>query len=238
MYQLVIVITIAVLATVVASRLSNSHIHLDGHTLRRSALLVMLIGAGFFTLFIVGEIMSSQGVGFGSMYVALFLTPLVVLSLLASSEPTLSRIALSFAVVSVIAFNFFTVFTFDSWRTFENIHGPIGSIAIVVVEIPLAIHACYRDTRIASYFLIYLGIVPSLLRAVAIGHLTLGQLQHFFTTSGFSPSLIVGAMLLWSTYLPEHAIQLKRASQPRHSSQPAHPLQPEHSSQSSTTAHA
>ena len=238
MYQLVIGLAVALVATVVATRRFSKQIHLDGHTLRLAALLVMLTGAGFFTLFIVGETMSSQGVGFGSMYVALFFTPLIVLILLASSEPRLSRIALSFAVVLVIAFNLATVLAFDSWRTFENIHGPIGSIAIVVIEIPLAIHAYYRDTRLASYFLIYLGIVPAILRAVAMGHLSLGQLQHFFTTTGFSPSLIVGVMLLGSTHLPEHAIQLKRATHQERSSLPKHSLQPEHSSQSSTTAHA
>ena len=203
MYSYIAIGVVVLIALVVSARRYGSRIHLDGHTLRLAGLAVMLTGAGFFSLFVIGEIMADPGGGVGAFYIALFLTPLIALSVLAWSAPSISRYALTTATLAVMAFDVWTIITFDTWRTFEDDHGPLVTIAILIVEIPLAIHAYHRDTRVASLALIYLGIVPPILRAVAMGNFELSALQHLLMTSGFSPSLLVGALFLWSTFRPE-----------------------------------
>ena len=203
MYQYIAIALVVAIAVFLMVFRPTGRVHLDGHTLRLVALLIMLTGSGFFSLFIVGEIMTDPGGSTGVFYVILFLAPLLLLSVLAWVAPTISRYALAITTLGVIAFDIWTTIYFDTWRTFEDKNGPLVTIAIVVVEIPLAIHAFHRDTRITSFALMYLGLVPPILRATALGTFEFGSLQHLLTTTGFSPTLIVGAIYFWSTFRPE-----------------------------------
>ena len=203
MYTDIIIAVAVLIALVVAARHYGTRVHLDGHTLRLVALVIMLAGAGFFALFVIGEIATDPGGATGTFYITLFVAPLLFLSVAAWNFPTISRYALGITTVAVVAFDVWTIVNFDSWREYEDQHGPIVTIAILVVQIPLAIHAYHRDTRISGLTLMYFGLVPPLLRSIAIGDFNLGSVQHLLTLSGFSPSLVVGALYFWSTFRPE-----------------------------------
>lgn len=207
MYQTIfVVVIVALVITGVMARASKKSLHINEHLIKQIALSIMLIGAGFFTLFVVGEVMTEPGGLKGAGFAALFLAPLLTLSFIAWRMPKISRIALSVATLTVVIFDIWTSVTFDTWRAFEDRNGPIVTIAILVIEIPLAVHAYYRDTRIASLALIYLGIVPPLLRAIAMGNFDSGALQRILTMSGFSPSILVGLMFLWSSFLAKEPV--------------------------------
>ena len=198
---LLVVVIIALLIVGIAVRMRHRSIQLNEHLIKMIALSIMLISAGFFTLFVVGEIMADPGGVESAIMAAIFLIPLLTLSFIAWRSPKVSRMVLAIATVAVVTFDIWTAVTFDTWREFEDRNGPIVTIAILVIEIPLAVHAYYRDTRLTSLTLIYLGLVPPILRAIALGDFDSGALQRMLTMSGFSPTLLVGVLFLWSSFL-------------------------------------
>lgn len=207
MYQTIfVVVIIALVIAGVAARTRSKSIQINEHLMKVIALSIMLIGAGFFTLFVVGEVMTDPGGLKGAGFAALFLFPLLTLSYIAWRIPKASRIVLSVATLAVVIFDIWTAATFDTWRVFEDRNGPIATIAILAIEIPLAVHAYYRDTRIASLALIYLGLIPPLLRAIAMGNFDSGAIQRILTMSGFSPSLLVGLIFLGSSFLDNEPV--------------------------------
>ncbi|MBU6347802.1 MAG: hypothetical protein KGQ38_04240 [Actinomycetales bacterium] len=204
MIQTVFVVALVILLAVwFIFRKQFGKIHFTRKTLRVIALGVMLIGAGFFALFVVGEMMTDPGGTKGLLFSLLFLAPLIGLSLIAWRLPETSRIILAIGFVAVAILDIWTSANYDSWRNFEDRNGPIGTIAILALEIPLAVHAYYRDTRMASFALIYLGLVPPLLRSWAAGTFETGTLTRLITMSGLSPALLVGVLFLISSFLPK-----------------------------------
>ena len=150
-------------------------------------------------LYLIGRIMADPIAGVGAFDVALLLTALMVLVLFAWEIPQLSRYSLLIATPCVILIVAYSAIAQDRSFMFEYTHGPVISAALVAVELPIGIHGYFRDTRVASYTLMYLGIVPLVLRAVSEGDYAMNHVHHMFISSGYLPSIFVGALLLWST---------------------------------------
>lgn len=175
--------------------------------LRRCGFGLMAFGTVFFVAFAAGEAVSDPGGLAAVGLISAWFVPLAGLITFAWFAP---RSALPvFAGLTVLALSAAALAAAqsDSWRRFEDDHGPVRTIAVFVLSAALAVYGLHR-TREAGWLLVTLGVVPLALSSLG-SHLALGSL-----TVAVTPALITGVLYLIAARL-EHG-PTSVAHLPRH----------------------
>jgi peptidoglycan/LPS O-acetylase OafA/YrhL len=131
--------------------------------------------------------------------VALWLVPMVGLSLFAWFRCDRARPILTALTAMVVALSVWYVFDSHAWRTFENAHGPVRGIAIFALSAAIAVFG-YRRPRWGGILLLVACVIPVLLSALASGGFGMSSLGALT-----APAIITGALYLWSSGIEESA---------------------------------
>ena len=166
--------------------------------LRRTAFGIMAFVTVVFGLFLTGETIADPGGLAAVGWIAAWLVPLAGLVVLAWYGPTFALRAFVALTVAVLGLTLWAVAQSDSWRTFEDNHGPVRTIVVFVLTAAIAVYGLHRP-REAGWLLVTLGVVPLVLSRLS-GHLALGSLVVAVT-----PALIAGVLYLIAAHLDGRA---------------------------------
>jgi hypothetical protein len=169
---------------------------------RRTGQVLRTLGLGFGSLFsgaalvfIVGEATSDPGGVAGVAVGALVVLPTAALVVLAWYRPPAAiRVIGSLVAVVVVAAIWFAADA-GGWRGFENAHGPVRAVSIVVLAPALALLG-WRRPQTAGLMLVTLGLAPLLVASAAsrVGSPSLVAVSL--------PVLIDGVIFLLATEAP------------------------------------
>lgn len=162
--------------------------------LRRTAFGLMAFVTAFFAAFVVGETISDPGglTAFG--WIGLWFIPLAALIVLAWFRPPFASPVFVGLTAAVLAMTAWAVVQSDSWRSFEDEHGPVRTIVVFVLTSAIAVYGLHRP-REAGWLLVVLGVFPLALSSLG-GHLALGSLLVAVT-----PALLAGVLYLIAAHL-------------------------------------
>jgi len=136
---------------------------------RRAPRLIAVGLAGLFAVlggaFIVGSVMDDPGGLVAIGLIALWLVPMAGLCALAWRAPALAARVLSCLAALVVAGAIWFALDPHAWRTFENGHGPVRTIGVFALMLPLALLG-WRRPEIAGTLLLVVGVVPVVVAAV------------------------------------------------------------------------
>ncbi|HZC50951.1 MAG TPA: hypothetical protein VE441_00430 [Mycobacterium sp.] len=162
--------------------------------LRRTGFGFMALVTVIFAVFVIGETVSDPGGLAAAGWIAAWLIPLVGLILLARYLPSVALRVFVALTLAVLAVTVWAVAASDSWRSFEDDHGPVRTIMVFVVSAALGVYGLRRP-REAGWLLVTLGVLPLALSSLA-RNLALGSLAAAVT-----PALIAGPLYLIAAYL-------------------------------------
>lgn len=173
---------------------SASH-HTD--VTRPMVLIVLAIGglvAAFWTLFMAGEILTDPGGWLGLALVCVWLLPMLGLSALALLRPSWAAPVLVALVGLWVAGSALTVVYAESWRQFEDTHGPVSLIVLVALCVPLL--ALGRDRSLLAGVLLLVAVATPILAGVfwVIGGAGLGGTLALAVIA--TPFVVLGAVLV------------------------------------------
>ena len=173
---------------------TSSH-HTD--VTRPMVLIVLAIGglvAAFWTLFMAGEILTDPGGWFGLALVCMWLLPMLGLSALALLRPSWAAPVLVALVGLWVAGSALTVVYAESWRQFEDTHGPVSLIVLVALCVPLL--ALGRDRSLLAGVLLLVTVATPILAGVfwVIGGAGLGGTLALAVIA--TPFVVLGAVLI------------------------------------------
>jgi hypothetical protein len=157
--------------------------------LRRTAFGVMAFVTVFFGVFVVGETIGDPGGLAAVGWIAAWFVPLAGLVVLAWYRPAFALYVFVALTVAVLGLTVWAGVQSDSWRTFEDDHGPVRAIVVFVLTAAIAVYGLHRP-REAGWLLVTLGVVPLALSGLG-GDLALGSLAVAVT-----PALIAGVLYL------------------------------------------
>ena len=191
-------IVVAVVLLVV-SYLRHRDAESRARSLRRSGFGLMFTYAALGSLFIIGETFSDPGGWAAVGWVALWLVPMVSLSLFAWFRCDRSEPILMVLTGVIVASSVWYAFDSDAWRAFENRHGPVRGVAIFALSAAIATFG-YRRPRRGGVLLLVASAIPVLLSAVASSGLGLASLGALT-----APAIITGVLYLLSSHLEDSA---------------------------------
>ncbi len=193
LFPLLVIIVIMVLVVVYFARHPDSASR--ARFLKRAGFGLMAFVTAVFALFVVGETVDDPGGWAAAGLIALWLSPLAGLAALCWYRPSLAGRVLIGLTVMLVAVTVWATADSDSWRAFEDHHGPFRTIAVFVLTAAVAVLGVKR-TRLAGILLLVLGVMP--LAVSSLGHLRLGSLAVATT-----PALITGVLYLISAALDQ-----------------------------------
>ena len=158
--------------------------------LRRAGAAVVAVLVGFFLLFVIGETAADPGGWAAVGLIALWLVPLLGLVWLCRWRPDLAAPLLAGLTGVLRAFMVWTTATADSWRAFEDDHGPVRTIATFVLVAAVGVLGL-RRTRTAGVLLLVLGLGPQLIAGAS-------DLARGSLAAVSSPAVIAGLLYLAS----------------------------------------
>jgi hypothetical protein len=126
--------------------------------------VVLVLGglvAGFWTLFVAGEMLSDPGGWYGLILVLSWVVPMVALSALALLRPTWAAPLLVSLVSLWVAASIATIVYASTWQEFEDTHGPVSLIIMVALCVPL-IALGRTHSFLAGVLLLVVLVVPML----------------------------------------------------------------------------
>jgi hypothetical protein len=129
---------------------------------RKLGLYVMLAFGVLGGLFIAGESLSDPGGIVGLVTTAAWLFPMIIGCWLAWRRPMIAFPLLMIWSMSILGLLFWQALAPDWWRTVINSNGPIITIAMFALSVPLAIYGYDRRTRFVALILLGLPILAML----------------------------------------------------------------------------
>ena len=162
--------------------------------LRKCGLVLMGLLTFFVGAFIIGETVSDPGGVLAIGLIAVWLVPLIGLLALAWWRPDTATTVLGIITGLVVAVSLWSALTADTWSSFEDDHGPIRSIGVFAVCVPLALLG-WKRPKAAGIMLLVVTITPLLASLAAWGGAT--ALLGIFG----SPAIITAALYLASVRL-------------------------------------
>lgn len=183
-----LLLVLAVLAVVFFAR--HARLRDRARFLRRAGFGLLAVLTGFFLLFVVGETVADPGGWAAAGLIALWLVPLVGLGWLSWYQPDLAVRVLAGLTGLLLAVTVWATVASDSWRSFEDDHGPVRTVATFVL-VAAAGWLGLRRTRAAGLLLVVLGLGPVLIASTS--HLSRGSLAAVS-----SPALLAGLLYLAS----------------------------------------
>lgn len=170
---------------------------MSSHTrhLIRKATMIAMIGFGVLGgLFTAGYAWEDEGILKGSLLVASYAVPMVVVSILAWKQP---RIALPLLLVGgtvVVVTSVLDASDPMRWRTIWDSAGPILAISGFAVSVPAAVYGYHQKARLAGAILLAVCGIP-LFAGVLLGTQE-GPIVGGSTSAGVLPGLVAGLILL------------------------------------------
>lgn len=142
------------------------------HALRWTAVALTLGFAGFVTLFVGGYAVTDPGGWVGIGGTAAVTLAMLGLSALAWFRPGAAIAVLALAACAPMAFGLWSALDYGAARDWEDSHGPLSLVLVVVICAPAGVAGLFRP-RAAGYLLGAVSVVPVLLEAV-------GAASHFY----------------------------------------------------------
>lgn len=136
--------------------------------LRWVAFAVMAAFAGFVGMMVVGYTATDVGGWQAVGLIALVVVPAALLCLLAWWRPTVAVPVLAVASLAPVAFGVLQLVDYDRWSAWEDEHGPVSLVLVVVVGAALAVLGLSRPTE-AGLLMVAIVLVPLALEMVGAG---------------------------------------------------------------------
>jgi hypothetical protein len=188
MVVIALLLVIAVLAVLFFARHARGSDR--ARFLRRAGFAVVAVLCGFFLLFVIGETVADPGGWAAIGLIALWLVPLLGLVWLCRWRPDLAVPLLTGLTGALLAVTVWATVTADSWRAFEDDHGPVRTIATFVLVAAVGVLGL-RRTRTAGILLLVLGLGPQLIASAS-------DLARGSLAAVSSPAVIAGLLYLAS----------------------------------------
>lgn len=131
----------------------------EAQLLRRIAFGAMAVVSAFVGLFVAGETFADPGGWEAVALVSVWAVPLVVVAALAWRHPDLGLRVLGALVAALVVVSVWFALDPDSWRGFEDEHGPVRTIATFAIAAALALLGLRRP-GCAGLALVVLAVVP------------------------------------------------------------------------------
>lgn len=182
--------------------------------LKRAGSILMGLFVVFLGLFIVGETIMDPGGWQAAGLITAWAAPLLVLAAIAWYRPGWAAVPLGVLTAGVVALNVWFAVAPEAWRSFEDTHGPIRTIASFALAAPVALLGWKRPAA-AGVLLLVIGVVPVALSAIGLGATGLG----FASTSlgvVSSPVIITGLLYLLAAAVSRHAAPPQAGRQTPH----------------------
>lgn len=184
---------VVAIVLMVVSYLRHREAESRARSLRRSGFGFMLVYVAFGSLFIIGETFSDPGGWAAVGWVALWLVPMVSISLFAWFHSDRAEPILMALTGVIVASSVWYAIDSHAGRAFENNHGPVRGIAIFALSAALAAFG-YRRPRRGGMLLLVAGAIPILVSTLASGGLAMSSLGALA-----APAIITGVLYLWSS---------------------------------------
>jgi hypothetical protein len=153
-------------------------------------------------LFISSFALADPGGTEGVMLVVSWALPMTGLALLALLRPAWAAPVLGALTALLVLASVWFAIDSASWRAFENAHGPVRAVAVLVLAFPAAVLGLKR-TALAGWLLVTLGLGP-------IGFSALGSLAGVVPLSAISViPLITGLLYLVAARMIRGAVSLQ-----------------------------
>ena len=133
-------------------------------TSRSLVIVALVIGAliaGFWGLFMAGELLSDPGGWYGLFLVCVWVVPMLAVGALALLRPAWAAPLLSVLVGLWVLASVLTLVYAEAWRGFEDAHGPVGLIVMFALCVPLVALGRGRSL-LAGVMLLVVTLVPVL----------------------------------------------------------------------------
>lgn len=127
---------------------------------RLQAFWYFVATGGFIALFIIGEAMTDPGGAEGIALAAAWVVPSALLVWQALVSPRTSEPTLIALTVIANALAIWAAVSWDTWRAFEDDHGPLRDIGTFAITIPIAFLGRKR-TIVCGWLLTATSIIPS-----------------------------------------------------------------------------
>ncbi len=162
----------------------------------------------FIALFIIGETMTDPGGAQAIGLIAAWLVPAGLLVWQALASPRASEITLIALAAIVNALAIWAAVSWDTWRRFEDDHGPLRDIAAFALTIPLVFLARKREIT-AGWLLVATSTIPSI---ALLATRPYGGPPSFDIIT--SPALTAGALFLLAGYYRRAHPEVPSATMP------------------------
>ena len=129
---------------------------------------VIAVFAGFTGLMLVGYTVTDVGGWRAAGLIAAVGVPLALLCLLAWRRPSTAVPVLAVASLAPVVFGAMQLLDYERWSTWEDEHGPLSLVLIIMVAAALAVLGLSRP-REAGVLLLAIVLVPLLLEMVGAG---------------------------------------------------------------------
>ena len=165
--------------------------------LKRSAFVLVMAAAGFFTLFAAGDALSDPGGWKGLALVASWAVPAALLAVAGWRWSQRALVAFIALTVALVALDVWRAVDPEGWRSFENGHGPASTIATFVVVASMGFLAWQRPK-----------VGGALMLALPIASLTLAAMVHDVGSAPIAAAgvgALPGVLFLLSAYYADRA---------------------------------
>lgn len=173
----------------------RSHDELDARVLflKQTAATLVVIPAGVFAFFLVGETMTDPGGIRGLFLIVAWVLPAAALATMNVTWPRLATWTAGILTLVVVAMDLLYSFDAARWRAFEDNHGPVVAVTSFVVVVVTMSYA-WRRPGVGGVFMLSLSAV-SLVAAAFVEELVPAAIASSVV------GLIPGALLILSALL-------------------------------------
>jgi hypothetical protein len=194
---MLIVVAIVIAATWIHNR------RVDGpHTVHLVAFVLGCVLGGFFSVFVAGETLGDPGGWLGAGFVALWAVPMAAAMAVALRRPDAATWILGTLTGAVVALGAWFAFAPDSWRSFEDGHGPVRAIVLFAMVLPLTMLGRRRPMA-AGVMMVVATVAPLVLATMA----TVGGEGVMVLTAIGSPVTIVGALFVLAALMGSDSVR-------------------------------
>ena len=154
---------------------------------------------GFIALFVAGETLVDPGGWQGVGLTAAWLLPMLALAVLALLRPAAAVPVLAVATLLPLGFGVWSLLDYEGARGWEDSHGPLGLLLLLVVAAGLVVLGLARPWE-AGVLLLVATVGPALLTMVGAGSDWLEPMSIAFITG---PLVAAGVLFLLAARRPE-----------------------------------
>ena len=166
-----VLLPLLLVGTIVAIVLRLRHGNVELYRwLRTTAMSLACAYAGFFGLFVVGEAAQDPGGSAAFGLIAVWVVPTALLVVAAWRRPAIATVVLAALTAVAVGVGVWYLVDPQTWRAYEDMHGPVRAMAVFALSLPLAALA-WRRPGVGAGLLLVLGVASIVAAAptLAIG---------------------------------------------------------------------